>query len=101
MVLSVYTYELVGYREKNIRLLDLKASYKINAPWSLVDACGDIVTLENGDIAYSIEPEKYGYAKEFIAITNDEIYQKEASDVLEFLSDIDEEYIVIATDGQH
>lgn len=102
MYIGIYTYTLQGNKslgdKRPIKLIARKASYMISAPHSLIENCSEKVTLTGGTEAYALNPDKYEYAKEYISITNDYVYQKDL-EVIDELIAIGDEYIAIIEEG--
>ena len=102
MNLGIYTYTYAGNKslgdERPIQLIDCKANYVLNAPHSLAEQCGSKIKLIGGAEAYALDPDKYEYAKEYLSITNDYVYQKDL-EILDELIAIGEEYIAIVEEG--
>ena len=102
MNLGIYTYTYAGNKslgdKRPIQLIDCKANYVINAPHSLVEKCGSKITLTDGTEAYALDPDMYEYAKEYISIANDYVYQKDL-EILDELIEIGEEYIAVVDEG--
>ena len=102
MDIGIYTYTFYGSKslgdKRPIKLISRKAGYSLNAPHSLIEKCGEKITLIGGIEAYALDPDMYEYAKEYISITNDYVYQKDL-EVLDELIAIGDEYIAIVEEG--
>ena len=86
MDIGIYTYTYYGNRrfgdKRPIKLIERKAGHDLNAPHSLIEKCGEKITLIGGTMAYALDPDMYEYAKEYLSITNDYVYQKDLENVL-------------------
>ena len=102
MKLGIYTYTYVGDKslgdKRPIKLIACKANHVLNAPHSLITNCSTKITLLGGAEVYALDPDKYEYAKEYLSITNDCVYQRDM-EVIDELIDIGEEYIAIVEEG--
>ena len=102
MKLGIYTYTYVGNMslgdKRPIKLIACKANHVLNAPHSLITKCGTKITLLGGTEAYALDPDMYEYAKEYLSITNDYVYQKDL-EILDELIAIGDEYIAIIEEG--